>query len=91
MGCIAEDDLGSIGSTQAGELVRNISEMFKETDLIIAAADTTSNSLRWILYCLAKHPDVQSKVYDEIMNSSSRGKIDCTDRYQKFFLSSRSC
>lgn len=35
-------------------------------DLIIAAADTTSNSLQWMFYLLAKNPAAQSKIHKEI-------------------------
>lgn len=35
-------------------------------DLIIAAADTTSNSLQWMLYVLAKYPNVQTKLHEEL-------------------------
>lgn len=35
-------------------------------DLIIAAADTTSNSLQWMLYSLAKYPNVQMKILTEV-------------------------
>lgn len=39
-------------------------------DLIIAAADTTSNSLQWMLYILSKHQDVQSKILAEVESLS---------------------
>lgn len=35
-------------------------------DLIIAAADTTSNSLQWMLYILAKRPDIQTIISEEV-------------------------
>lgn len=35
-------------------------------DLIIAAADTTSNSLQWMLYLIAKRKDVQMKILTEV-------------------------
>lgn len=34
-------------------------------DLIIAAADTTSNALQWMFYLIAKHQEIQNKLYEE--------------------------
>lgn len=46
-------------------------------DLIIAAADTTSNSLQWMLYLLAKHQDVQLKILNE-----TSPLFDCPDNFK---------
>lgn len=35
-------------------------------DLMFAGVDTTSNTMQWILYELAKNPDKQALVYDQI-------------------------
>ena len=47
--------------------------MFVEHDLIIclwdflaAGSDTTSQTIRWILYYLAKHQNIQAKMRQEI-------------------------
>lgn len=36
-------------------------------DTLFAGVDTTSNTMQWMLYLLAKHPDVQSRVRDEVL------------------------
>lgn len=38
-------------------------------DLIIAAADTTSAALQWMLYLLAKHQDLQSRLFKEVSDA----------------------
>lgn len=52
-------DVLELGGLTDEEVSRSI------VDLIIAAADTTSNSLQWMLYIIAKHPDIQSKLRKE--------------------------
>ena len=36
-------------------------------DTLFAGVDTTSNTMQWMLYLLAKNPDVQSRVRDEVL------------------------
>ena len=36
-------------------------------DTLFAGVDTTSNTMQWMLYLLAKHPDVQSRVREEVL------------------------
>ena len=36
-------------------------------DTLFAGVDTTSNTMQWMLYLLAKNPDVQSRVHDEVL------------------------
>ncbi|XP_076334685.1 cytochrome P450 315a1, mitochondrial-like [Tachypleus tridentatus] len=44
------------------------------TDLFLAAADTTSHATQWTLYMLAKHPECQEKVVDEVNRVISPGQ-----------------
>lgn len=53
-------DILEMGELSDVEVTRSI------VDLIIAAADTTSNSLQWMLYLIAKHQDVQLKILNEV-------------------------
>ncbi|XP_052687194.1 cytochrome P450 10-like isoform X1 [Crassostrea angulata] len=34
-------------------------------DLLVGATETTSNACLWVIYCLARHPEVQEKLYNE--------------------------
>ena len=38
--------------------------------------DTTSNALARVLHLLSTHPDVQSKLRQEIVNARSQGDLD---------------
>lgn len=38
-------------------------------DIIIASVDTTSNSISFIIARLTNHPEIQSKIYEEIMSN----------------------
>lgn len=42
------------------------------TDLILAAGDTTANSLQWMLYLIAKNPEVQEKLRENIRSSDAQ-------------------
>ncbi|XP_022243138.1 cytochrome P450 315a1, mitochondrial-like [Limulus polyphemus] len=44
------------------------------TDLFLAAADTTSHATQWTLYMLAKYPECQKKVVDEVNRVISPGQ-----------------
>ncbi|KAK8630995.1 hypothetical protein V6N13_079762 [Hibiscus sabdariffa] len=50
-------------------------------NFLIAGKDTTANALCWFFYMLCKHPLVQEKVADEVMNitSSKRNDVDFDD------------
>ncbi|KAF8787483.1 cytochrome P450 315a1, mitochondrial-like [Argiope bruennichi] len=44
-------------------------------DLILAAADTTSHATQWALYSLAKHPECQERILEEINRVVPKGEI----------------
>ncbi|KAK8979891.1 hypothetical protein V6N11_066091 [Hibiscus sabdariffa] len=50
-------------------------------NFLIAGKDTTANALCWFFYMLCKHPLVQEKVAEEVMNitSSKRNDVDFDD------------
>ena len=54
------NDLLGLNSLTDDEISRSM------VDLIIAAADTTSNSLQWLLYLIAKHPEVQERLRRDV-------------------------
>ncbi|CAA2962123.1 cytochrome P450 315a1, mitochondrial [Olea europaea subsp. europaea] len=72
------------GSLSEGEVSRSM------VDLIIAAADTTSNSLQWMLYMIAKRQDVQLKILEEVIplfnNPGDLEKIHEKAPYLRAFL-----
>ncbi|GAB1606457.1 cytochrome P450 10-like [Argonauta hians] len=53
----------------------SLSEATSSTvDLLSGAVETTSNSLGWVLYCLAKNPHVQEEVHTEVCKTVSPGE-----------------
>lgn len=38
-------------------------------NIIIGGYETTTNTASWLLYLLAKHPDVQQRLYEEVRNA----------------------
>lgn len=54
------NDLIKSGSLTDEEISQSV------TDLIIAAADTTSNSLQWMIYAIARFNHVQALIYEEV-------------------------
>ncbi|XP_064926731.1 cytochrome P450 27C1 isoform X6 [Columba livia] len=45
------------------------------TEMLLAGVDTTSFTLSWATYLLAKHPEVQQRVYEEIASKLGKEKV----------------
>lgn len=43
-------------------------------DLFVAGSETTTTALRWSLVLLAEHPDIQDRLYTEIVNNIGTDK-----------------
>lgn len=67
---LEEDAFGQLVlSTRQGKL--SIEEARTQAIIIISAGhETTSSALAWLLYYLAKHPDYQTQIRDEVMGLS---------------------
>lgn len=52
-------------------------------DLIIAAADTTSHATQWALYSLAKNPECQEKLVEQINQNVPKGEIVTDEHIEK--------
>ncbi|XP_071959483.1 1,25-dihydroxyvitamin D(3) 24-hydroxylase, mitochondrial-like [Antedon mediterranea] len=53
------------------------------TELLAAAVDTTSNSTLWTLYCLAKNPDCQERLYEEVTRVIPEGITPTKEHYNQ--------
>ncbi|XP_042301404.1 cytochrome P450 27C1 isoform X3 [Sceloporus undulatus] len=49
------------------------------TEMLLAGVDTTSFTLSWATYMLAKHPEVQHSVYKEIVHNLGKDKVPDAD------------
>uniref|UniRef100_A0A3Q0QV11 Cytochrome P450 family 27 subfamily A member 3 n=1 Tax=Amphilophus citrinellus TaxID=61819 RepID=A0A3Q0QV11_AMPCI len=49
------------------------------TELLLAGVDTTSNTVSWSLYHLAKEPDIQEQLYQEVINVCPGDKVPNSD------------
>nr|XP_016852143.1 PREDICTED: cytochrome P450 27C1 isoform X2 [Anolis carolinensis] len=49
------------------------------TEMLLAGVDTTSFTLSWATYMLAKHPEVQHSVYKEIVRNLGKDKVPDAD------------
>ncbi|XP_073330230.1 cytochrome P450 [Pagrus major] len=49
------------------------------TELLLAGVDTTSNTISWSLYLLAKHPEFQEQLYQEVISVCPGDKVPNSD------------
>lgn len=49
------------------------------TEMLLAGVDTTSFTLSWATYLLARHPQVQEQIYTEVTNTLGPGTIATAD------------
>ncbi|EDV24804.1 uncharacterized protein TRIADDRAFT_56983 [Trichoplax adhaerens] len=65
------------GELNSDEIVGNI------IDLMIAAVDTSANTMLWTLYILGKNPEIQEKLYQEVSNVLKKGEYPDSGAIQK--------
>ncbi|AWP13487.1 putative cytochrome P450 27C1-like [Scophthalmus maximus] len=49
------------------------------TELLLAGVDTTSNTISWALYHLAKEPEIQERLYQEVMSACPGDRMTSSD------------
>ena len=52
-------------------------------DLFSAGSETTSSTIRWILFYMAKYPEVQAKVQQEIDSVVPRDRLPSMAEYDR--------
>ncbi len=74
---LPEDQLlGQMSCVRFDVSVRIAWLTFLRSSIIFAAMDTTSNSMARILYLLAEHPEVQTKLRREVLDAKAHGQMD---------------
>lgn len=53
------------------------------TELLLGGVDTTSNTLSWTLYHLARNPEIQKRLHNEIVSVCPNKKVPNTDDLTK--------
>ncbi|XP_066497530.1 cytochrome P450 [Hoplias malabaricus] len=53
------------------------------TELLLAGVDTTSNTISWALYHLAQEPEIQQRLYDEIISVCPGDKVTSSEDIRK--------
>ncbi|XP_060684202.1 sterol 26-hydroxylase, mitochondrial-like [Hemiscyllium ocellatum] len=65
----------------------NQSEIYSSiTELLLGGVDTTANTLTWALYCLAKNPEVQERVFREIWSGCPGEQVPTAQDFSKMPL-----
>ncbi|XP_056145234.1 sterol 26-hydroxylase, mitochondrial [Lampris incognitus] len=49
------------------------------TELLLAGVDTTSNTISWSLYHMAREPEIQEKLYQEVMSVCPGNKVPASE------------
>ncbi|XP_071771122.2 cytochrome P450 27C1 [Centroberyx gerrardi] len=58
----------------------NLEEIYANmTEMLLAGVDTTSFTLSWASYLLARHPEVQQQIYTEVTRTLGHGAVPTAD------------
>lgn len=72
-------DILLLAKDENGESLTDIEIRDEVETFLFEGHDTTSSGITWILYNLARHPDIQDKVYDEIDDLLSKRDSQCLE------------